>query len=294
MTAPDAASLGAHRDPDFFREAVSYTAAVTGFASQLIEKDYFCTVVLQRLTAAGSSLVFRGGTCLAKVHAGFYRLSEDLDFVVPMATTSTRSERRRRADPLKRVVAALDEDVPGLRVSLALTGANASTQYNAAIAYRSLLGEREEIIKVEVGLREPLLRAPSSEGARTLLLDPISGTSLVPVVPLPCLSRHEAMAEKLRAALSRREVAIRDFYDVDHAVRRQRFPVLEASFVALVKEKLRMPGNGRADVSAARLAELRPQLEAQLRPVLRAADFADFDLDRAFRTVRDVAEAVDS
>ena len=43
---------------------------------------------------------------------------------------------------------------------------------------------------------------------------------MVPAFSVPCLSRAEAMAEKLRAALSRRDVAIGDFYDVDHAVRR--------------------------------------------------------------------------
>jgi predicted nucleotidyltransferase component of viral defense system len=292
MTAPDAAPLGAHRDPALFREAVSYTAAETGFIPRLIEKDYFYAVLLQRLAAAGSTLIFRGGTCLAKVHIGFYRLSEDLDFVIPTATTATRAERSRRAEQAKRAVAALDEEVPGLRVVEALTGANASTQYNAAIAYRSLLGPQEETIKIEVGLREPLLTDAESAGARTLLLDPVSSTPLVPVVPLPCLSRQEAMAEKLRAALSHREVAIRDFYDVDHAVRRLRFTVLEAGFVTLVRKKLRMPGNGPTDVSAARLAALRPQLEAQLKPVLRAADFALFDLDRAFTTVAEVAEAL--
>jgi hypothetical protein len=100
------------------------------------------------------------------------------------------------------------------------------------------------------------------------------------------------MAEKLRAALSRPEPAIRDFYDVDHAVRRLGFPVLESSFVALVAKKLRMPGNGPVDVSSTRLADLRPQLEAQLKPVLRDDDFALFDLDRAFRSVAEVAEAV--
>jgi hypothetical protein len=182
--------------------------------------------------------------------------------------------------------------VPGLRVVEPLTGAIASAQYNAVIGYRSLLGTREESLKIEVSLREPLLSPAVTGQARTLLLDPISGTSMAPIVPLLCLSRQEAMAEKLRAALSRREPAIRDFYDVDLAVRRLGFGVREPGFVAMVREKLRMPGNASVDVSAARLAALRPQLGAQLKPVLRAVDFAEFDLDRAFGTVVEVAEAV--
>ena len=43
------------------------------------------------------------------------------------------------------------------------------------------------------------------------------------------------------------------------------------------------------DISEARLAELRLQVEAQLRPVLRENDFQSFDLDRAFGIVSDLA-----
>ena len=100
------------------------------------------------------------------------------------------------------------------------------------------------------------------------------------------------MAEKLRAALSRREAAIRDYYDIDHAVRRLSLGVLEPGLVGLVREKLAVPGNDPADASPARLAALRPQLESQLKAVLRARDFAEFDLDRAFATVAEVAAAV--
>jgi hypothetical protein len=100
------------------------------------------------------------------------------------------------------------------------------------------------------------------------------------------------MAEKLRAALSRREVAIRDFYDVDYAVRKLTLRVLEPQLFGLVRQKLEVPGNDPVDVSPARLAALRPQLEPQLKSVLRAPDFEEFDLDRAFITVAEVAAAL--
>ena len=114
----------------------------------------------------------------------------------------------------------------------------------------------------------------------------------MPDLTLPCLSRLEAMAEKLRAALSRREVAIRDFYDIDHAVRKLSLQVLEPELLGLVRQKLEVPGNDPIDVSPGRLAALRPQLESQLKAVLRAVDFAEFDLDRAFATVAEVAAAL--
>jgi len=291
MTKPEEPLILLHADAGLFREAVNFTAAETGFTSRLIEKDYFCTVLLQCLAMAVSGMVFKGGTCLAKVHAGFYRLSEDLDFVIPMPVDSTRVERSRRAADLKKVVARIRGQLPDFRVVTALAGANNSTQYIAALGYTSLLGRQEEIIRIEVSLREPLLEPAIQGEARTLLLDPISASPQAPVLTLPCLSRDEAMAEKLRAALSRREVAIRDFYDVDHAVRRLGLRPEAPGLVGLVRKKLAVAGNDPVDVSAARLAALRAQLNSQLKPVLRARDFEEFDLDRAFATVAGVAAA---
>ena len=100
------------------------------------------------------------------------------------------------------------------------------------------------------------------------------------------------MAEKLRAALSRPEVAIRDFFDIDHAVRVTGLDVTGREFIRLLRAKLAVPGTGAVDVSLGRLADLRSQVDAQLRPVLRAREFDLFDLDRAFEIVRGVAEGL--
>lgn len=277
--------LRLHEDPALFRAAVRFTAAETGFIARLIEKDYFCTLALDYLATAGTELIFKGGTCLAKVYAGFYRLSEDLDFIIPTAVDATRSQRRRRTTASKRVVDAIVDRVPALRISAPLTGANDSTQYAATVAYDSLLGAHEETIKIEIGLREPLLMATTRAEAHTLLLDPIAGAAMVPAILVPCLSREEAMAEKLRAALSRREPAIRDFYDIDHAVRRLGFRIDDPALIALLRQKLAVPGNEPIDVSPARRAALELQLASHLKPVLRDRDFADFDLARTFSAI---------
>lgn len=100
------ARIRLHQDVPLFREAIAFTAAKTGFAGQVIEKDYFCTILLDDFARhAGADLIFKGGTCLAKVHAGFYRLSEDLDFAIPMPVNAGRTERSRAADAIKHAVA---------------------------------------------------------------------------------------------------------------------------------------------------------------------------------------------
>ena len=113
MTVNSVPPIRLHEDPELFREAVNYTAACTGFVARLIEKDYFCSIVLQHL-ASVSNLVFRGGTCLSKVHSDFYRLSEDLDFVIPVPVELTRRERGRRAAEVKAILTRIGTDLPGL------------------------------------------------------------------------------------------------------------------------------------------------------------------------------------
>jgi len=83
-----------HRDTVLFREAVDFTAAKTGFSPRLVEKDYFCTVLLANLTTMQSSpLVFKGGTCLAKVYAEFYRRFHWRAFQEPRPSQRNSAQR---------------------------------------------------------------------------------------------------------------------------------------------------------------------------------------------------------
>lgn len=289
MSKLESEMMRLREDADYFRAAVTFTAQVTTFSPRLIEKDYLCTVLLEELLAASSGLVFKGGTCLAKVHANFYRLSEDLDFVIPMPTDAPRSQRSRQAAALKAAIAALPARLPIFRVIEPLAGANNSTQYNAVIGYTPLTSREEDTIKVEVGLREPLVLPVFDGPAQTILLDPNSDQPLIPPLAVRCIAKTEAFAEKFRAALSRREVAARDFFDLDYAVRKLGLRADDAELIGLVRQKLAVRGNDPVDVSAARLAELRQQVGPQLRPVLRREDFAAFEVERAFRLVADMA-----
>ena len=279
-------------NPRLFLEAIRFTAAETGFIPRLIEKDYFCSVVLEDLAILNSPLTFKGGTLLAKVHSGFYRLSEDLDFSIPTQPGSTRKSRSQAVEPIKTAVNSLTDRLPELRIESALTGSNGSTQYNAVISYPSALADQRETIKVEIGLREEIMTQIHSGRSRTLLLNPVRGTALIPEFQIASLSYQEAMAEKLRAALCRREVAIRDFFDIDHAVRNGGFDTLDRDLLDLLKRKVDVPGTGPIDVSLLRREQLAAQLEAQLRPVLRSAEFEAFDLSRAFETVAKVADSI--
>jgi predicted nucleotidyltransferase component of viral defense system len=294
MSKAEPLAINAHEDVALFREAVQFTAAESGFVPRLIEKDYFCTVLITYLSKeAGDDLVFKGGTCLTKVHSELYRLSEDLDYTIPVAVDAPRAERSRRVEPVKVALGKLNKALPVFRVIEALRGANKSTQYLAVVGYGSMLGQQGETIKIEVSLREPLLTPVFDGASRTILQNPLTNRSMVMPISVRCIDKIEALAEKFRAALSRREPAIRDFFDIDYAVRKGGFRPDEVGFIDLVRQKLAIPGNDPVDISERRLDALRRQVEPELRPVLRDRDFAEFDLDRAFEIGGRVATAIE-
>jgi predicted nucleotidyltransferase component of viral defense system len=278
-----------HEDPDLFREALNYTAAQTGFAAGLIEKDYFCSAMLAGIAGAGE-VVFKGGTCLTKVHVGFYRLSEDLDFALSLPAGSSRAVRGRSMGPVKAVVAEAIAGNSCFRMPRSLRGANDCSQYLGTVAYTSRLTNQEETIKLEFSLREPLLVSSVTGEARTMLLNPISGTPMLPAIAVRCIAPVEAIAEKYRAALTRREVAIRDFYDINHAHSKITIDTEDPVFIELLRKKLAVPGNDLVSVRQGRLDHLRGQLESRLKPVLRPTDFDTFDLAGAIGRVLRVAE----
>jgi hypothetical protein len=130
--------------------------------------------------------------------------------------------------------------------------------------------------------------------AHTLVRNPVTNHALLSHITLRCIAKTEALAEKFRAALSRRDPAVRDFYDIDHAVRVGGLRTDSDELVQQVKQKLKVPGNDPVDVSEQRLAALRQQVEPQLRPVLRQKDFGEFDLERAFNIGVTMAKAVEA
>ena len=279
-------------DPDIFREALAYSEADKGFTSALIEKDYYSSLVLRYFFRDDTELVFKGGTCLSKVHADFYRLSEDLDFIIPVAEETTRPQRRIGINPVKRMFEKLPKVVPGITISEAFRGHNESRQYIGCLEYSSVTVEKLENIRIEVGLREPLLSPPVSKMANTIVVNPFSGHPLLATFTVNAMALKEAYAEKVRAALTRRAPAIRDFFDLFYVDRKKLLNFLNPDFLKMVKAKIEVPGNDPIDVSSERKEELNRQLAGQLKPVLRPTDFRGFNLEEAFELVSNIAEVL--
>ena len=276
-------------DIEIFRESLAYSAAETGFAVSLIEKDYYCSLVLGHLFNGKTELVFKGGTSFSKVYFDFYRLSEDLDFIMPVSKRTTKSQRKYKIDPVKSLIEGLNTTIPEIAISSALTGHNQSRQYIGSIQYHSAVVNKSENIKIEIGLREPLMQPYDQQPARTIAVNPFNQQTLIPNFPVQVMNVEEAFAEKVRAALTRREPAIRDFYDLQLAVDSKKVDLFNPGFLEMVTAKLIVPGNDQINVSMERKEELDHQLETQLKPVLRTHDFEKFNLDHVFQMVLEIA-----
>jgi predicted nucleotidyltransferase component of viral defense system len=265
-----------------------HTASETGFSERLIEKDYFCSLLLAELQVLfGQGLVFKGGTCLSKVHTDFFRLSEDLDFAISVKPDASRGDRRRVAEPVKVHLAGVVARLSFFSEATAFTGQNNNKQHNGKLSYRSVVTGQSEVIKIEVSLREEVLLPPEERAARTILINPLTNAAALTPITVRALSLREAYAEKMRAALTRRAPAIRDFFDLDNAIRKGLLEHRAPEFLELVLRKLDVTED-LPDLSTARAEMLARQIEAQLKPVLRAADYEGFVLDRVVDLLRAV------
>ncbi|MFC2138956.1 nucleotidyl transferase AbiEii/AbiGii toxin family protein [Bacteroidota bacterium] len=73
-----------HKDYDILYKAIKETSDNTGIADYFIEKDYWISLVLKRLSESKyvDSVVFKGGTSLSKGFKLINRFSEDVDIAV--------------------------------------------------------------------------------------------------------------------------------------------------------------------------------------------------------------------
>ena len=274
-----------------FIEAIRNTAKNLGFSEILIEKDYYCSLILKEIfQTEGCNLVFKGGTLLNKVHAGFYRLSEDLDFSIDADSKFSRSKRRELAHIAKECV---EKSVKQLSLNIVqpVKGHNENRAYNATVEYDSIVSEYRPTIKIEFTIQESIFEEVENLMAQTILKNPLTQKPVLPDFLVKGLSLKEAYSEKIRAALSRRkEPAIRDFFDIHYAVNNRL--VIINNLAPMIQYKLDVL-NCTINLSDGRKKELLSQLRTDnLKRVLRRKDFEEFDFEKAWNTLKGIERTI--
>lgn len=184
---------------------------------ELVERDIILHALLAKIYTndeLAEKVVFRGGTCLVKCHLGYYRFSEDLDFV------SVESPKRasRVVQQVLNSISLLLEGLDFEKYEEKWFGTRKRKLW--VVKYRNK--GTGELLKLEVLFGEKQLFDYVSMPAKTLL--DWKGLSLSGV-PKPILevyrpvnvvaySLEEILAEKFRALLTRRELHARDVYDI--------------------------------------------------------------------------------
>ena len=163
-------------------------------------------------------------------------------------------------------------------------GFNNSTQYVFNISYPSFISGKDESIKLEISLRQTPIDKPVHNVITHFYKDPFTGEDLIPKKKILSLSFNEAVAEKLKAAITRRDLAIRDYYDLWHIAKAE-FDFHNKKFLSIFKKKLKGEGykgnyrnNFGLDENGIKL--LHSQVETDLMPVIRLGE--SFDLNKVF------------
>ena len=81
-----------HNDKELFNDIVALTAERIGQAQDIVEKDYYVTMILRKLSACEYPVCFKGGTSLSKAYSVIDRFSEDIDITF----TEHLGENRRK------------------------------------------------------------------------------------------------------------------------------------------------------------------------------------------------------
>lgn len=91
--------MNLHRDKDAFQALLSDISRKTGIRSDIVEKDYYLTLLLWELSQRQQDLpaYFKGGTALYKAIGRIKRFSEDIDLTVEIQDCS-RSQGKKRLE----------------------------------------------------------------------------------------------------------------------------------------------------------------------------------------------------
>lgn len=164
-------------------------------------------------------------------------------------------------------------------------GYNNSTQYVFEVLYPSFISGKDERIKIEVSLRQRPIDKPAYNVIQHFYKDPFTGKDLVPRNKILSLSLKEAVAEKLKAAITRKDKAIRDYYDL-WWIAKNKFNFHDKHFLDLFKKKLKgedYKGGYKSNfgLSEKETEELQRQIATDLIPVIRIGEA--FDLNEVFK-----------
>lgn len=128
-----------HNDPKLFKDTVLATAEYFHISPTYIEKDYWITNTLRRLSQNPNAdkVVFKGGTSLSKAYNLVDRFSEDIDIAVIDANSFNGNQLKTL---IKKVAKEMTTDLEEIQVEGVTS--KGSRFYKAVYAYPDMLKQK--------------------------------------------------------------------------------------------------------------------------------------------------------
>jgi len=250
-----------------------------GFGVHKLEKDFYLTILLIIISKHFPELIFKWWTCLNKIYFDYYRLSEDLDFV--LTSQWWRKVRKTLLEQYKQKFAELFAPI-GFMLIDQRTKYNEDTQGIFEFEYTSLIDSSKDKIKIDIKIESSLKKSPIHKKIIAIYQDPISNTSFFQNHTIQVMNLDEIFAEKMRAALTRIEPAIRDFFDI-HYAKQKAFEF--KNIHDLIQEKVAEVGFVYTIDQDGVFEELQKQVKTELNPVLKNDIDYDFNLTEIYQFV---------
>ncbi|MBU2495440.1 MAG: nucleotidyl transferase AbiEii/AbiGii toxin family protein [Candidatus Omnitrophica bacterium] len=285
-----------HDNKDDFLKVLERTSGQTGFSLGFLEKDYYITILLTGINSLSDGLILKGGTCLNKIYYSYYRLSEDLDFSMKLpAGDVTRTTRSNLMKPVKEKIREFAKNRGMTVEGIDRAGRNVSKQYIFQIEYGSVVVDKTQTIKLEIGLRFNPFLPVSKKSVSHTFLHPFTKEPLFDGGSVNCFALKELVAEKLRAAATRLTIAPRDFYDLGYLLK-SGFNFKDPEFWQLFKKKLTEDefdtdlkkyrfNLGRSDQE---ISDMSARIEAELLDVLTLEEKKTFNLANTLMNINAV------
>lgn len=201
------------------------------------EKDFILTLILIKFWWKYTDLIFKWWTCLNKIYFPYFRLSEDLDFVLDVNLGRTAR---------KTLVREYEENFVDDLTFLGLTLRDERTKFDEyklamfTFEYQSAINNSIQTIKIDISLKWRLSLPPKAGKIQSFFIDSVYEDPIFSQEhTILCIDLTEALAEKMRASLTRREPAIRDFFDIWYVRSVWWFDFSNPTFLSLLREKLR-------------------------------------------------------
>lgn len=101
-----------HNDKKSFAQAVEIVVLKQNLRPEIVEKDYYVTMILRLLSERLPFIVFKGGTSLSKCHKAINRFSEDIDITID--TAISQGQKKKVKEAIEEVSSLLGLSIPNI------------------------------------------------------------------------------------------------------------------------------------------------------------------------------------